>query len=173
MQLLKAILFILVVSISTSSYSQEEKSKKEKRKEQKNAQFEEARQIIESSHFVFNAAKAFPQSGKMIDLTTNPGDLRVTSDSVIAHLPFFGRSYSGGYSNTDGGMRFSGIKEDVKLEINDKKPSLTLSFKVKNSTGTYQCFLEVTSLNTASLSINSSSRSSISYNGSIQELSEE
>jgi len=164
----KLLILLFAFLVSANVYSQEEKNRKDLREETRQNEFRIIQGIIDSANYVFEASKAYPQGGKMIDLTTNHGSLTVIDDSVIADLPFFGRSFSGGYSNTDGGMKFIGTMQNAKVEINENKYKLTIKFTVNDSGNSYQCFLEVSSLTNANLSITTANRSSISYKGRVK-----
>lgn len=153
--------------LTFSVYCQEEKSKKQIKKEEKLKNFEALQALVDSSGFIFHAQRAFPQGGKTIDLTTNPGTLKIMGDTVIASLPYFGRSHSGGYSNTDGGMNFTGVMEDVKVSLNEKKYKISYNFTVKDSGNKYQCYIDLSTVNNVNVSITTTNRSSISYSGRV------
>jgi hypothetical protein len=79
-------------------------------------------------------------------------------------MPFFGRAYSGAYGG-DGGIEFDAAPEEFSIE--SKKDNHIVSVVVKGKNDTYRLILTVTTSGSASLSINSNNRSSISYQGSI------
>lgn len=87
-------------------------------------------------------------------------------------MPYFGRAYSGGYSSSDGGIKFDGMMENYDVQQNDKKRRITVKFKVKGTDDTYNCTLSISSMESASLSISSNKKQAISYTGFIQELSD-
>ena len=66
-------------------------------------------------------------------MTTNPNFLRIKSDKGSADMPYFGRAYSGGYSGSDGGIKFDGPFESYDVTKNDKKQRIVIKFKVKGS----------------------------------------
>ena len=88
-------------------------------------------------------------------------------------MPYFGRAYSGGYSTGGAGIEFNGQMESYDVNKNDKKRRVTIKFKVKGKDDSYACTLTVSGLNSASLSVSSNKRQTISYNGEISELEEE
>ncbi len=148
-------------------------SKKEAKNKVKQEQYESILNLVQSGKYEFVGRKANPQSGRQIDLTTRPNFLRVKGENASAELPFFGRAFSGGYSNSDGGINFDGPMDNYSVENNDKKRRLTIKFRVKGPGDTYNCILSVSSLESASLSVSSNKKQSISYTGVVRDISEE
>src|SRR5260370_24583195 len=102
----KIFLFILIAGISTSSlFAQSREST--------------IKNIVEAKQFIFHAETALPSSGTSRQLTSEY-DLKVTKNSVVSYLPFFGRAYSLPYGSTDGGFNFTSTKFDYLL-TNRKK----------------------------------------------------
>ena len=59
-------------------------------------------QIVESKNYIFKAESVNPQRGRFRYLTSAEYDLVVTSDTVIAYLPYFGRAYSAPINPSEG-----------------------------------------------------------------------
>jgi hypothetical protein len=74
--------------------------------------------IVESRQFVFHAQMALPASGISRQLTSDY-DLKITNNSVVSYLPFFGRAYSVPYGATDGGFNFTSTK--FEYSVKDRK----------------------------------------------------
>ena len=144
----------------------------ETKQEKRQAKYEAALSLINSENFEFIAQRANPPKVRSIDLTTNPNFLRIKSDKGSADMPYFGRAYSGGYSGSDGGIKFDGPFESYDVTKNDKKQRIVIKFKVKGSGDTYNCTLSISSLESAYLSVISNNRQGISYDGYIREIQE-
>jgi hypothetical protein len=158
------VLILLVISLPLRG-----QSRKEARQQKRIEAFNEVKAIINSSSYVFTARRANPQGGRTIDLTTHSSYLIVINDSVSAHLPFFGRAQSAGYSASGGGgIKFQGTMNDYNVSENSKKPSLRIKFKVSAPGDSFDCTLEVFSKSSANLSVISQNRSHISYDGLIE-----
>lgn len=69
---------------------------------------------IESGQFIFHAQTALPLSGGTRQLTSEY-DLKVSKNSVVSYLPFFGRAYSATYGSTEGGFKFTSSKFDYSV----------------------------------------------------------
>lgn len=64
---------------------------------------------IENRNFTFHANSAQPQSGRSVNLNYDYY-LKVTPDTIIANLPYFGRSYVAPINPTDIGIDFTSTK---------------------------------------------------------------
>ncbi len=141
---------------------------------------------IENGRFEFNATAAFPlqtqaftsvansgllqpgsNSGR-VDLTGNPSYVRFIGDSISVHLPYFGeRRVSGGYgANTD--IKFDGILSDYEIVYDTIKSMYRISFRMEQNTEVYDVHMAVFPSKNGNLSLNSTQRSTIRYNGIIQ-----
>ena len=161
--------FLLILSPVVFAQS----TKKEEKEKQKEQQYQQALALVEAGKFEFIGRKANPQRGRQIDLTTRPNFLRIDGKNAAADMPYFGHAFSGGYSNTDGGIKFEGPMESYEVQKNDKKRRLTIKFKVKGEGDSFSCTLSISSLESASLSVISNTRQAISYVGTLKKPSSE
>lgn len=164
---MRTIFLILLVTVSISVLAQESKEDK------KEARYQAVLELVQGQKFEFIAKRANPQKMRSIDLTTNPNFLRIDTKNASAHIPYFGRSFSGGYSSNDGGIRFDGPYESYDVQKNDKKHRLTIKFKVKGEGDTFTCTLSIPSLENVSLTVLSNNRQAINYTGYLQNLKAE
>ncbi|MGB3149965.1 MAG: DUF4251 domain-containing protein [Maribacter sp.] len=146
------------------------------------------KKFVDARYFEFNANSAYPlqtqafnsvansgilppgsNSGR-IDLIGNPSFIKVFGDSVSVILPYFGeRRMSGGYgANTD--IKFEGIPEQFNMRYDTVKEKYNLQFDIVQNTETYDINLDIFKNRQASLNINSNQRSTIQYDGVVQEL---
>jgi len=164
---MRFIFIISLVLISLTALAQTSK------KEKKEAAYQRALELIESQQFEFIARRALPPKVRAIDLSTNSNFLIVNKDKGKAQIPYFGRAFSGGYSSSDGGIRFDGTFESYDVQKNDKKNRATIKFKIRGEGDTYTCTLTIPGLQNVSLNVLSNNKQSINYTGFIQELEEE
>ncbi|WP_396637761.1 DUF4251 domain-containing protein [Maribacter sp. R77961] len=148
------------------------------------------KRFVENGRFEFNATAAFPlqtqaftsvansgllqpgsNSGR-IDLTGNPSYIKIMGDSISAYLPYFGeRRVSGGYgANTD--ISFNGRVKDYEIVRDSLKHTYKIDFRMEQNTEVYDVHLTVFPSRNANLSLNSTQRSTIRYDGVVQELTE-
>ena len=82
------------------------------RKEKKAAREAAIKKNVNEKNYTFIADRAIPLGGGTIELTSTY-DIRVTPDSVISYLPYFGRAYFDvGYNPTDQGLKFTSTNFD-------------------------------------------------------------
>lgn len=139
------------------------------RKESRQEQYNNIVELIESGDFIFEARRAYPQAGRTIDLTTNPGFIEISEKTGEARLPFFGRAYNIPYGGR-GGIIFSGELENIELSENPDKMRVNYSFEVRDSEY-YQVNMNIGYNGDASVVITSTNRAQISYHGHVSNSS--
>ena len=169
---MKNLIILFSLMLATGLTSMAQNSKKEAKEQKKEEQYQQIIELVQSESYEFEGRKANPQKGPQVDLTTRSNFLRVDSGNATADMPYFGRAFSGGYSSSDGGIKFDGPMEAYDVQNNEKKRKLIIKFEVKGSDDTYKCTLSISSLSSASLSVTSNKRQVISYTGTVKELSE-
>jgi hypothetical protein len=160
-------LLLFAILFQTNSVAQE-KTKKELKELQKLEKQKQIALLVESKEFVFVANRVMPQGGRTINLTTEYV-AEFHSELIKCDLPYFGRAYSGaGYGGSDGGMKFEG--KPLVYSIEKKKKYYYIKADVRGESDSYSIILTVYFQGAATLSINSNNRSSISYDGDIEEF---
>ncbi len=71
--------------------------------------------MINDKEFIFHAHSAAPLGGATIQLTS-PYDLRISNDTLISHLPYFGRAFVGGYGTGESGIQFTSTSFEYKVK---------------------------------------------------------
>ncbi len=130
------------------------------------------KKMVEDNSYVFKANFANPQGGGRRALTDDY-DFVVSKDSLISYLPYFGRAYTAPLNPTDGGIDFTSTKFDYNTTQN-KNGSWDVLIKPKDNGGTdwrdvQSLRLNISTDGYASLSVISSNRSYISFDGYIEE----
>jgi hypothetical protein len=167
---LVSILTVFFMVVAYENVEAQEKTKKQLKEEQKLEKQKQMALLVESKEFVFVANRVMPQSGRSINLTTDYF-VEYHPELIKCDLPFFGRAYSGvGYGGNDGGMKFEG--KPTIYSIEKKKKSYFIKADVRGEHDSYSMMLTVYFEGSATLSINSNNRSSISYDGEIKEFKE-
>jgi hypothetical protein len=161
------ILLLLLSSLITAVFGQE-KSKKELKEESKIEKQKQIDSLVNSRQFVFVATFAYPQGQGSVNLISNPNFIKFMSDSINSEMPFFGRAYSGVGYGGDTGLKFAGKAEGYTVK--KEKKNYQINTSVKGEHDVYQIFLSVSFSGSATLSINSNNRNSISYSGDISAI---
>ncbi|MDP5201835.1 DUF4251 domain-containing protein [Flavobacterium sp. DG2-3] len=159
-----ASLLVFLVSVFNFSITAQEKTKKELKQERELKKQNEIKALLDAQNFVFEAQKTTPQGGRLIQLDYNTYFLKFKADTVTCDLPFFGRGYNIGYS-TDGGIKFEGKPQNIKVE--NKKNSTMLKATVRGKTDVYDLMFSIFYNGSATLSVNSNNRAPINYDGII------
>jgi len=151
---------MLVAAIS-AAYAQKP-SKKERRLEQA----AEVQKMIEAQDYKFVAQRAMPMSGRSISLTPD-FNLRVSSDTISAYLPYFGRTYVAPINPSDGGITFESTDFNYRIEP-AKKGGWTAFITINDVKHRTEATLHITTSGSTILSVNDNTRQSISFGGYIE-----
>lgn len=153
---------------------------------QVNAQTDKATtaRILEAKNYLFAANSASPlnssdmnrilnsipgSTGGNINLTGSSYDLAVTPDSLVAYLPYFGRSYTPKLGTADdSGIKFKSKKFSYK-SVQRKKGTTLITIKTQDLKSNYDLILTVTETGYASLSVNNNNQQPINFTGYLAE----
>jgi hypothetical protein len=135
------------------------------KEERKNQQQKQIETMVNAREFVFIARIALPQGYSSVNLTTNPNSVKFHPDLIESSLPFFGTAYSGiGYGG-DSGLIFKGKPENYTVVKNKK--NFQVNATVRGENDNFRFILIISFEGSASLSVISNNRSTISYQGTI------
>jgi hypothetical protein len=128
-------------------------------------QYQKTVDLIKGGDFIFEARRAFPQSGPSVDLTTNYGYIKMEDKKAQAHLPFFGRAYRAPYGG-GGGIRFSSEITNVRISEDPGRLRISYIFDVRDQ-DFYQVTMNIGYNGDTSVNISSNNRSQIRYQGHV------
>jgi len=105
-------------------------------------------------------------AGNRIRLDSGVYTLKLEGEELEVDLPYFGtRQISSGKYPTDSGIQAKGPYKDFRIKSSKKSHQRNLSLQVSDATESYNISLQLFAGGTASITVNSSHRQSISYNG--------
>jgi len=141
------------------------------RQEKEAAKQAAIKKLVETNHFCFTADYALPMTGgsKML---TSTYDLKITRDSVVAFLPYYGQAYlSPSPGETEGGIKFTSTNFSFAQKAG-KKGGWQITIKPKDHDITdwrdvQQMTLDISKDGYASLAVISSNRDPISFEGNV------
>jgi hypothetical protein len=140
------------------------------RKEKKAAYQKAIKNMVDGPHFFFSAEYALPQRGSSKQLTSEY-DLKVTKDSIIAYLPYYGQAYlAPAPGESEGGIKFTSTNFSYKQKINKNGWEIVIKPRdndITNWRDVQQMVLDISPDGYASLSVLSSNRDPISFQGDI------
>lgn len=140
--------------------------------------------LIESKQFVFRANTAIPFADadlyEALRVLGNPGagtislnssmyDLQVKPDSIMAFLPYFGRSYGSIVDHEEMSIKFNSKKFSFK-QLKRKKRGWIIQIITQDLRNNYRLNLDIGSSGYATLSVRDNFRQPISYYGYIEKL---
>ena len=152
----------MVIVLLSCTISIAQQSKEDKKREKRN----EIANLINEKNFVFEAQTAYPTAGRQVNLTS-PYDVRVSGDSIISYLPYFGRAYVAPVNPDDAGIKFTSVSNSYNLK--DKKSSgWDITILPKDTKDVRQMYLSVSEDGYASLNIISNNRQAIRFQGIVR-----
>jgi hypothetical protein len=108
-----------------------------------------------------------------ISLIGNYNFLKMTKDSVMAYLPYYGeRQFGGGYDSSSGGIEFEGVPENLQI-TKGQKSDYDIRFNIHNKNSkieNYQVYIKLFPNLSSIININSNQRFNIQYRGRVDVL---
>lgn len=151
-----SILFLLLIPSCGSTQSAAEK--------QELAQ--EVRTKIEDADFTFKATYAFPTGYKSIFLSPYY-DVKVSPDTVVAYLPYYGRAYSAPMDPSEGGIKFTSTDFSYKVRQGKKSGNWMVDIQFNDVKRDVSFSFDIWENGSARLNVSDVNRQSISFNGDI------
>lgn len=159
MKKLRLVLLLGMVFLSGSQFLFAQS--KEEKKEQKE---KEVKELIDKSRFTIEVDRALPMGGKSLNLTSSYS-LEMRGDSVISHLPYFGRAYAVPYGGGEG-LLFTEVITDYSLSY-DKKGTAKIRFHARTEEDNYTFNVEVFKNGSSVIRVAPVNRQSITYYGEL------
>ncbi len=120
----------------------------------------QVRQKMSAQLYTVRVQTAIPLRGRSIPITS-PYDLRVTPDSVIADLPYFGRAFSAPYGSTDNGIKF--ISTNFSYTSKFRKNRWEILIQPKDATDIDRVTISIFNNGRSTVRVQSNNRQSISF----------
>ena len=133
------------------------------KKEKNAADFEQTAALIESGNYQFTVRSASPSGGRTIQITSEY-TLKASDGNFEAHLPYFGRAYSGGYGESHS-VEFNGKPANLEMARKENRNNISVSFTIKSGADQYTINLEVGASAYGTLKISNPKKQPISYYG--------
>ncbi|MFS4456950.1 DUF4251 domain-containing protein [Maribacter sp. 2304DJ31-5] len=146
--------------------------------------------LIESNSFeitvtkvqplVTNALNQIASSGliplgstiNQINLNGASNFIRIVGDSISANLPYYGERQMGGGYNQNAGIQFNGRPKNLEILKDRVKQDYTITFRIRNTSESYNVNAIIHSNLSSSITITSSHRSVIRYTGYVTNYEE-
>jgi len=133
------------------------------------AQADNVKQLVDAKHYIFKANTASPTTGSLRQLTPGYYTLKVSGDTLIADLPYFGRAYSAPVDPDKVGLSFKATS--FSYVVNNKSNRWDITLKPRDpseANNVSQLYLTVYDNGSANLQVISLSRQPISFTGVVE-----
>ena len=120
--------------------------------------------VFEGKNFIFKAQSASPTTMPMRQLTGDNYNLRLSGDTLVSYLPYFGRAYTAPSPSAPGGYNFTSTDFDYSTKAR-RKGGWDVVIKPKDVNDVREFSLTVTESGYATLRALSNNRQLITYNG--------
>ena len=152
-----------------------------------NAQTDKAvtAQIVEEKNYAFVANSALPLNttdinavmsrmpgnvnAGVINLSGSNYDIKVTPDSIVAYLPFYGRAFRATFNTDESGFKFTS-RDFTYTNKKRKKGGWDIAIKTNDVKDNVRMSLNITESGYATLNVSSNDKQAISYSGYLSEL---
>lgn len=107
-----------------------------------------------------------------INLIGNSNYLQMEGDSVAAYLPYYGERQAGGGYGANGAIQFNGIPKGLEINKDTKTQGYRMNFDISEKGENYKVTVQLYPNLKSHITINSSQRFFIRYDGKVKELEE-
>ena len=135
----------------------------------KNSRAEDLSSAIDSKHYIFKARTALPMSGRSRQLSSEY-DIRITGDTLVSYLPYFGRAYAAPMDPSRGGIQFTSVKFEYDV-VKREKGGWNIRLRPQDVKEVREFILTVSAEGYGSLQATSINRQPISFNGYLEPFS--
>jgi hypothetical protein len=160
---------VLLVLMLSEGFSQEV-TKKERRAAENEIKSQQIEMLLNSGKFIFRAGYAIPTGGRPINMAGNPGYVIFNNEKMEGDLPFFGTATAGIGLSGDLAIKFK--NKPQSFSTRKLKKSYEIVVIVRGDNGTYDLSLVIPLNGQATLSVSSSNRGTIAYNGEVFQINE-
>lgn len=152
-----AVIILLIALFSNQLYAQKQQDKEQA-----------IEKMVTARNYVFKAQTVLPTSPTANRQLTSDYDVRISPDTIITYLPYFGRAYNAPMDPTKGGIQFTSTKFDY-TQTTRKKGGWDIVIKPHDTQDTRLMSFSISESGYASLQVISNNRQPITFNGYITE----
>ncbi len=153
---------VVLIALLLSGFVASGQGLKEDKKQEKRTQIEN---LVASKSYAFIAQTAFPTGGRTINLTS-VYSVKISGDTVVSDLPYYGRAYVAPIDPMDGGIHFTSTRFAYDSKER-KKGGWEITILPKDTKDVRQMYLTISPDGYASLQVGSNNRQNINFSGYI------
>jgi hypothetical protein len=132
----------------------------------------DVRNAVEVPDFTFKATYAYPTGYKSIYLSPYY-DVKVSPDTVVAYLPYYGRAYRAPMDPREGGYRFTSTDFEYRIDKGNKKGNWYAEITMRDLGRPVTFRFDIWENGTARLNVSDVDRQPISFQGDLVFTKEE
>lgn len=159
------IFLFTIIFISNNSFAQKTKAQKKQDK------IAAVKNMVENKNYIFMAQRANPLGWATINLNYDY-NVKITKDSIDSYLPYYGRAYVAPMNPTDPkqtGIQFISKNFDYQSSISKNK-GWNITIVPHDSREIRSLFFYISESGYATVSVTSTNRQQISFDGYITEI---
>ncbi|NMB49792.1 MAG: DUF4251 domain-containing protein [Bacteroidales bacterium] len=134
---------------------------------EKKAKTAEITQKVNDFEFTFKATYAYPTGYRSIYLSPYYY-LKVSKDTVVAYLPYFGRAYTAPADPTEGGIKFTSTNFEYEVSEGKRKGNWQVLIKTHDTDREIVLYLDIWENGSARLDVTDPNRQALSFQGEIE-----
>ncbi len=134
---------------------------------EKQVKVAEIGQKIDDFEFTFKATYAYPTGYRSIYLSSYYY-LKVSKDTVVAYLPYYGRAYTAPMDPTEGGIRFTSTDFAYEVSKGKREGNWQVRIKTHDTDREIVLYLDIWENGSARLDVTDPNRQVISFQGDIE-----
>lgn len=135
---------------------------------EKSAKAAEIQNAVEAGNFTFKATYAYPASFRSVYLSPYY-DVKVSSDTVQAYLPYYGRAYRAPMNPNEGGYRFTSTDFDYSVQQGRRGGNWQVQIRINDLNREVIFYFDVWDSGSARLNVSDADRQPIAFQGNINE----
>ncbi len=161
------LLLLFAMTLVTSQLPAQ--TKKELKKQKNTEEYEAMKALVSSKVYIFDADWISTTSGRKLNIASGSNSIVIVQDSTKAAMQFFGQVNSIRF-NENKGVEFNNVMKDYKVEFNDKKKKILVSYSVKNKSENYTISMVITKSGFAFVDVYSNVKRHVTYDGNISAI---
>jgi hypothetical protein len=148
---------LLAVCLQSTAQSSSDQKKQD--------EYNQMNSLLNSKKYHFHARSATTMKGKTIQLTSDYG-LKMSNDSLMVDLPYYGQAYSSDYGGTDLGIQFNTSQFSYKAD-SAKKGGWNITIIPKSEPKANKIIMYVSPSGYCTMQVTSNTRQPVSFYGTI------
>ena len=106
--------------------------------------------------------------GGRVDVSSNSNSIEINGNDANVFMQYFGRVFFPKRNPNENGIQFKGEIETYKVEVNEKKKSISITWTANPKEDFLKFFMKVNANGYTTVNVTSTNRQAITYNGTLK-----